>query len=100
MTALLRLPVLLLALVGGAACAQAPGRGQLLYDTHCIACHSAKMHWRDGRLVTDWATLEAQVRRWQATARLNWSDADIGEVARHLNQRYYKLPAPKVAWAR
>lgn len=28
-------------------------RGELLYATHCIACHSDKVHWRDKKLVTD-----------------------------------------------
>jgi len=69
--------------------AAAPTRGELLYTTHCIACHSTQMHWRDQRQAKDWESLKAQVRRWQATAGLQWSDADIAEVARHLNQTIY-----------
>jgi hypothetical protein len=34
------------------------------------------------------------VRRWQAAAQLRWSDEDITEVARHLNQRYYRFTQP------
>jgi len=30
-----------------------PTRGQLLYTTHCIACHDQRMHWRDQRHATD-----------------------------------------------
>lgn len=67
-------------------------RGQLLYDTHCLACHSEKLHWRDGRLVKDWPTLKAQVRRFQAVANLAWSDDDIAEVAGYLNRSIYRLP--------
>ena len=70
----------------------APTRGQLLYTTHCIACHSTQMHWREKHEVTDWASLKAQVRRWQATASLQWSEADIEEVARHLNDTIYRYP--------
>jgi mono/diheme cytochrome c family protein len=70
-------------------------RGQLLYETHCIACHTTQMHWRDGRIVSDWAGLLVQVRRWQATAKLNWRDEDIEAVARHLNDTVYKLPVPE-----
>jgi mono/diheme cytochrome c family protein len=66
-----------------------PTRGQLLYSTHCIACHNSQMHWRDEKLATDWASLKAQVRRWQARASLGWSEADIVEVARHLNDTIY-----------
>lgn len=72
----------------------APTRGRLLYETHCIACHNSQMHWRDGRIVRDWAGLAGQVRRWQERANLQWSDADILEVARHLNATIYRLPQP------
>lgn len=70
----------------------APTRGELLYTTHCIACHNSQMHWRDQRLATDWASLRAQVRRWQGVANLGWSDDDIRDVARHLNERIYRYP--------
>lgn len=64
-------------------------RGELLYSTHCIACHSRQVHWRDKKLVTDQNSLEAEVRRWQEISRLGWSDDDIEEVARYLNAHYY-----------
>lgn len=67
-----------------------PPRGRLLYDTHCAECHNLQVHWRDGRLVTDWASLKAQVRRWQGRALLGWSEADINEVARYLNASVYR----------
>jgi len=70
--------------------APAPTRGELLYTTHCIACHNSQMHWRDKRLATDWASLQAQVRRWQGVAKLGWSEDDILEVTRHLNERIYR----------
>ncbi len=69
----------------------APTRGELLYTTHCIACHNSQMHWRDQRLATDWAGLQAQVRRWQGVAKLGWTDDDILEVTRHLNDRIYRF---------
>jgi hypothetical protein len=82
--------------VVAAALAQAPAlpasRGALLYDTHCIACHNSQMHWRDRRLVTDWDSLTAQVRHWQEIGRLGWSESDVVEVARHLNETIYRLP--------
>lgn len=34
------------------------------------------------------------VRHWQGTAHLHWGDADIEEVARHLDDHFYKLPQP------
>lgn len=82
-------------LVAGAAQAQSrapqPPRGALLYDTHCVTCHDAQVHWRDRRQATDWGSLKAQVRAWQAADRLGWSEADVVEVARYLNGRYYRF---------
>lgn len=86
---------MLFTLAGAAVEAQpSQSRGQLLYSTHCIECHNTQMHWRAEKQASDWTTLRAQVRRWQATARLGWSDADIDEVARHLNDTIYHYPQP------
>jgi hypothetical protein len=84
-----------LTVLAGAGLAQAqgnaaPSRGELLYATHCNACHTTQMHWRERRAATDWATLKAQVRRWQGELKLNWPEADVTEVARHLNRRFYR----------
>jgi hypothetical protein len=40
-------------------------RGELLYSTHCNACHNSTIHWREQKLVTDWKSLKAQVKRWR-----------------------------------
>jgi mono/diheme cytochrome c family protein len=82
----------------GTAIAQvvpSPTRGQLLYSTHCIECHTTQMHWRTNKQARDWDSLKAQVRRWQATANLGWTEADITEVARHLNGTIYHFPQPE-----
>lgn len=67
-------------------------RGALLYDTHCITCHTTEIHWRDKRLATDWDSLQAEVRRWQDNAALDWRDEDIAEVTQYLNTRFYHFP--------
>jgi mono/diheme cytochrome c family protein len=72
-----------------------PSRGQLLYDNHCIACHDQRMHWRDQRRAADWNGLRSWVRHWQGTQQLQWSDADIDEVARYLNDTIYRYPRPQ-----
>ena len=72
-----------------ASSAMAQSRGELLYTTHCIACHTTEMHWRDKRVASDWAGLKVQVRRWQNAASLAWSDGDILDVARYLNDSIY-----------
>jgi hypothetical protein len=88
---------IVLALAGAASQvhAQAPAaasRGQLLYTTHCVSCHTDQVHWRNGRQAINWDSLVAQVRRWQGNARLQWGEADITEVARHLNETIYHFP--------
>lgn len=84
---------LLLAVTATPAQAQrAASRGQLLYDVHCVECHTQQMHWRTLKQARDWDTLKAQVARWQDVAKLGWSDADVEEVARYLNQTIYQFP--------
>jgi mono/diheme cytochrome c family protein len=94
--------------LAAAGIAQPVSRGEMLYANHCIACHSTQMHWRDQRAATDWASLKAQVRRWQQAALLGWDDSDVVEVTRYLNERIYHFapatgaltwlqPAPPVA---
>ncbi|MDF2463311.1 MAG: cytochrome c domain containing protein [Ramlibacter sp.] len=70
-------------------------RGQMLYSTHCIECHNTQMHWRARHQARDWTTLRAEVHRWQAAASLGWSDADIEEVTRHLNDTIYQFELPR-----
>jgi mono/diheme cytochrome c family protein len=95
-----RLPLLLVAAMLFAApplhaqspAAAPPSRGELLYTTHCIACHTTRVHWRDRRMVTDYRSLVAQVARWQANTGLGWSSEEILDVARYLNMSVYRLP--------
>jgi len=72
--------------------AAAPSRGELLYATHCIACHTTQVHWRDRRLVSDYPSLVAQVVRWQGNAGLGWTREEVVEVARYLDATFYHLP--------
>ncbi len=69
----------------------AQSRGELLYTTHCISCHTTQIHWRDGRAATNWSGLAFQVRRWQGAASLGWSESDILDVARYLNETIYRF---------
>ncbi len=82
--------------VAGAQPAKELTRGELLYSTHCIACHSVQLHWRDKKQVTDWNSLRVEVRRWQERAGLGWNDDDVAEVARYLNALHYRYPLPDV----
>lgn len=75
-----------------APAAQAQSRGELLYATHCIACHTTEVHWRDKKMATNWVSLTFQVRRWQDASGLGWSESDIQDVARYLNETIYHYP--------
>jgi mono/diheme cytochrome c family protein len=76
--------------------AMSTARGELLYSTHCIGCHSREIHWRQKKLATDWASLNVQVRRWAGNGGLGWSEEEIGDVARYLNAVHYRFAAPSV----
>jgi mono/diheme cytochrome c family protein len=84
-------------LVAAALPALAQSRGELLYTTHCVACHTTQMHWRNNRLASDWAGLTLQVQRWQGAASLAWSERDVLDVSNYLNDTIYhfqKTAAP------
>lgn len=86
-------------IVAAPAAAQAPpgaspSRGELLYATHCIACHSREIHWRQKKRASDWASLIAEVRRWAANTGLGWSDEEITDVARYLDATLYRFRPP------
>lgn len=80
--------------VGAATCltpALAQDRGELLYSTHCLVCHTEQVHWRANRAATDWTSLRAAVRKWQGAASLAWSEEDVLHVARYLNDSIYRF---------
>jgi mono/diheme cytochrome c family protein len=89
-----KISLLVFALYGGLAAAQS-GRGELLYSTYCDGCHTERVHWREKRLVTNWASLVAEVRRWQVNGNLEWNRDDVEAVARYLNALHYHYPLPK-----
>ena len=86
--------LVLIAARGVAAQTTAPDRGALLYDTHCVSCHTEQVHWRNKRLPRDWDGLRAQVNRWQDVQSLHWSEDDVTAVTRLLNDRYYGFAPP------
>ena len=69
-------------------------RGRLLYETHCIACHTTQAHWRDKHIVGSWADLLYQVTRMQNNAGQEWSMTEIIDVAAYLNELFHRMPCP------
>ena len=70
-------------------------RGELLYSTYCIGCHTTQFHWREKRLATDWSSLESQVRRWHRAVGLAPDEEDVAAIAMYLNGLYYHFPTPE-----
>jgi mono/diheme cytochrome c family protein len=95
-TRIIIIPLILIGSVGvaGAQPVRDPQRGELLYSTHCIACHNSEIHWRDRKLAKDIKSLSAQVYRWQQLAGLGWNNDDISAVTSYLNTLYYHYPVP------
>jgi mono/diheme cytochrome c family protein len=94
------LPVVLalcaLPLAGTAAAADA-ARGRALYEAHCGACHGESVHGRPHREARDFDAVRGWVRRWSMNLGLAWTDAEIDDVAAHLNERFYRFPCPSRA---
>jgi len=64
-------------------------RGQLLYETHCNACHGTSVHSRNPRKAKSIGDIKHWVTRWSKELKLDWSSADIDDVAKHVNSKYY-----------
>lgn len=83
-----------LALVCLPVAAQDPGRGKLLYQTHCGDCHYERVHQRDRdkSRIQSLADLRDMVaRRAQQTGR-PFTLEDLEDLVEYLNRSYYKLP--------
>ncbi|WP_295687555.1 cytochrome c [uncultured Nevskia sp.] len=69
-------------------------RGQMLYETNCVSCHTTEAHWRENSIVGSWSDVLVQVERWQRNAGQNWGSPEINDVAAYLNVNFYKLACP------
>jgi len=67
------------------------GRGAALYENHCQACHSSRVHQREQRLPDNLVQLRVQVERWQKQQGLRWNDEDVADVVEYLNATQYKF---------
>ena len=76
------------------AVAADPGRGSVLYETRCIACHSSSVHQRSARKAKSFDGVRVQVLRWSDEVGGSWSGDEIDDVTLYLNQRYYRFRCP------
>ena len=66
-------------------------RGQLLYENHCLECHTSVVHIRNNRKAVTLTEVRNFVIRWSHELRLPWQEEEIDDVVRYLDQQYYKL---------
>ena len=64
-------------------------RGRLLYENHCVVCHTAKVHRRTPQLPLTAAELRQIVSTWASSAQLGWSAQEVADVAAYLERSYY-----------
>lgn len=75
---------------GAAAQASDAQRGRALYENHCQACHTPKVHTRANKIPITLTELRKIVDSWQQEQRLRWSEQDVGDVTEYLNQTRYR----------
>ena len=75
------------------ASAQDPGRGQALYELHCLACHYERIHKRDPSksLVRTQAQLRVEVANRAALTKQRFTIEDLDDIAEYLNRTHYKF---------
>jgi len=79
--------------VGGAAWgAEVPdaNRGRLLYENHCVVCHTSKVHRRYPPLAIDQKELRRIVAEWARESKLGWGASEIEDVTTYLDRAYYR----------
>lgn len=69
-------------------------RGRVLYEASCLGCHGDSIHGREKLAARDFEAVRGWVRKWSESLKLRWTDADVIDVAVHLNAAYYGFPCP------
>ena len=77
-----------------ASLAQESGRGRLLYETHCGACHYERVHQRIKSDVKGLDDLRDKVVRWAAQTKHNFTLDELEEVVAYLNRSHYRFGLP------
>jgi mono/diheme cytochrome c family protein len=65
-------------------------RGRALYENHCVACHTAKVHSRPNRIPLNVNELRQIVTHWAKAQDLRWSKEEIADVVWYLNETKYR----------
>ena len=85
---------LALLVLAAPAWAQDAGRGRLLYETHCLACHYESIHKRDPSrsLVKSLPQLRAEVALRAGMTKQPFLAGDLDDITEYLNRTHYRLP--------
>ena len=83
----------LLAAASAVAAADLPSadRGRLLYENHCIGCHTPDIHRRPSRIPVNASELREIVNGWQQQQNLRWSAQDLEDVVQFLRETRYRI---------
>ena len=66
-------------------------QGQALYQANCTGCHDTSIHTRPNSIIHSLDGLEKRVQFCETGNRLQWSAAQIEDVAAYLNESFYKF---------
>jgi len=89
--ALFAVAVMVLPSAAGAQAAPDPDRGRALYESHCIVCHTSKVHRRFPPAAIDREALRFIVRVWVEEQKLRWSNEEIEDVVYYLDRTHYRF---------
>ena len=88
----------LLVLLPGAALAQDPAEGRVLYETYCGGCHYERVHQRTRSQVRDLGELRDTVARWSRQTKRTYTLDELDSIVQYLNESHYRFglgPADK-----
>ena len=66
-------------------------RGRALYENHCTACHTSKVHRRFPPRAIDLEALRFIVKVWVEENRLSWGPQEIEDVVEYLDRTHYRF---------
>ncbi|HSE02491.1 MAG TPA: cytochrome c [Burkholderiales bacterium] len=66
-------------------------RGRALYENHCVACHTPKVHRRVPALPLGSDDLRYIVTLWASQQGLRWSRDEIEDVVHYLDRAHYRF---------
>jgi mono/diheme cytochrome c family protein len=80
-----------LLIAASSAGAQDPGRGKLLYETHCGGCHYERVHDRLRSKIGDLADLRDEVARWAPQTKRQFTLDEREDIVQYLNESHYRI---------